>query len=85
MNVKLGRSYTVDVLLPEGEADLEIPTGQGWCPIAGGAAAVRVTMRDRHKLGDACSLDHLVDLLTITNREIWEAEFKNGHLAHEGV
>ena len=62
---KLGRSYTVDVLVPEnGEGELlptELP--EGFVAVAGGRGAVRITARDRDKFGAVATIDHLVRIL----------------------
>lgn len=62
---KLGRSYTVDVLLPNetgGALALDdVPNGFSLLPE--GRGAFRITARDRDRFGDPVSLEHLLTVL----------------------
>lgn len=63
--MKLGRSYTVDVLLPDvhgGSLSVEeIPPG--FTLLTNGRGAVRITARDRDRFGEPATLEHLMTVL----------------------
>lgn len=62
---KLGRSYTVDVLLPDEHGGAlsaeEIPPG--FALLLNGRGAVRITARDRDRFGEPATIASLVAVL----------------------
>lgn len=77
---KLGRSYTVDVLVPEnGEGEYITTPPPGWVRVAGGRGAIRITARDRDKFGQACTIDHLLLVIDpeAALRDAWPDIFRH--------
>ena len=77
---KLGRSYTVDVLVPEnGEGEFIAKPPDGFKLIADGRGAVRITARDRDKLGSPVSIAHLLLVIDprYQERDAWPEAFRH--------
>ena len=77
---KLGRSYTVDVLVPEnGEGEFIAKPPDGFRLVANGRGAVRITARDRDKIGSPVSIDHLLLVIdpAYHERDMWPEAFRH--------